>query len=300
MNYIVYKTTCLINNKIYVGVHRTEDPNTFDGYLGRGLWKTQTRYVKTPIAPFHYAVKKYGVENFKRETLFIYPCTKEGQKKAYKKEAEIVDETFVAREDTYNVALGGKGRPRPSHPVYQFDFEGNLLTIYSNALYAAKSVEVSVSNIYEAILHKRTSANSLWANKSTIDIKNYSITSHYKYYLYDLYGNYVKACESSEECIKYLETDRGNLTRAVKLQNKIHGYFVATSKYDKLQITVTKLAGKLNRYTLEGNYIDSFKTVKEAKEKLGLKLCSISQAIRLGRQCNGFYWTRTDTPTPTI
>jgi hypothetical protein len=78
MNYIVYKTTCLINNKIYVGVHRTEDPNTFDGYLGRGLWKTQTRYVKTPIAPFHYAVKKYGVENFKRETLFIYPCTKEG------------------------------------------------------------------------------------------------------------------------------------------------------------------------------------------------------------------------------
>lgn len=52
--------------------------------------------------------------------------------------------------------------------------------------------------------------------------------------------------------------------------------------------------------TLEGNYIDSFKTVKEAKEKLGLKLCSISQAIRLRCQCNGFYWTRTDTPTPTI
>ena len=52
--------------------------------------------------------------------------------------------------------------------------------------------------------------------------------------------------------------------------------------------------------TLEGNYIDSFKTVKEAKEKLELKLCSISQAIRLRRQCNGFYWTRTDAPTPTI
>ncbi len=35
MNYIVYKTTCLVNNKIYVGVHRTEDPNIFDGYFRR-------------------------------------------------------------------------------------------------------------------------------------------------------------------------------------------------------------------------------------------------------------------------
>lgn len=47
-------------------------------------------------------------------------------------------------------------------------------------------------------------------------------------------------------------------------------------------------------------YMDSFKTVKEAREKLGLKLCSISQAVKLGRQCNGFRWTRTDSPTPTI
>ena len=33
---------------------------------------------------------------------------------------------------------------------------------------------------------------------------------------------------------------------------------------------------------------------------LELKLASISQAIRLNRQCNGFRWTRTDNPTETI
>ena len=49
-----------------------------------------------------------------------------------------------------------------------------------------------------------------------------------------------------------------------------------------------------------GIQVDSFKTTKEARDKLGLKLCSISQAIKLGRQCNGFRWTRTDNPTPTI
>lgn len=81
MKYIVYRTTCLINNKIYVGVHHTDDPNIFDGYLGRGLWKNHTRYIKNPIAPFHYAVRKYGVENFKREVLFIYPYNKEAREK---------------------------------------------------------------------------------------------------------------------------------------------------------------------------------------------------------------------------
>jgi hypothetical protein len=37
MKYIVYKTTNLINNYIYIGVHGTEDPNIFDGYIGCGV-----------------------------------------------------------------------------------------------------------------------------------------------------------------------------------------------------------------------------------------------------------------------
>ena len=38
MKYIVYKTTCLINNKIYIGLHKIEDPDIFDGYLGNGFY----------------------------------------------------------------------------------------------------------------------------------------------------------------------------------------------------------------------------------------------------------------------
>lgn len=53
--YIVYKTTNLINNKIYVGRHCTNKLE--DGYLGSG-----GNY-------FINALRKYGVENFKRDTI---------------------------------------------------------------------------------------------------------------------------------------------------------------------------------------------------------------------------------------
>lgn len=35
--YIVYQTINLVNNKIYIGVHKTVDPTVFDGYIGCGV-----------------------------------------------------------------------------------------------------------------------------------------------------------------------------------------------------------------------------------------------------------------------
>lgn len=92
MNYIVYKTTNLINKRIYVGVHKQEDPHIFDGYLG------SNRILL-------HSIKKHGAENFKRETVEIFSDMNE----AYEMESMIVDESFVKRPDTYNLSPGGIG-----------------------------------------------------------------------------------------------------------------------------------------------------------------------------------------------
>ena len=102
MKYIVYKTTCLANNKIYIGVHKTKDPDIFDGYLGCGV---EVGYsLSNPKTAFQRAIKKHGYNNFKRETLFIF----DSEIDAYSKEAEIVNIEFVKRRDTYNSCVGGK------------------------------------------------------------------------------------------------------------------------------------------------------------------------------------------------
>lgn len=60
MFYIQYRTINLVNNKFYIGKHcQTVDPHQFDGYYGSG-------------SQIINAVKKYGKENFIRETLFVF------------------------------------------------------------------------------------------------------------------------------------------------------------------------------------------------------------------------------------
>jgi len=90
MYYTVYKITNKINEKIYIGVHQTRDLD--DGYYGSG--KSLRR-----------AIEKYGIENFEKEILYL--C--ESPEEMFAKEAEIVNEGFIARDDTYNLKVGGTG-----------------------------------------------------------------------------------------------------------------------------------------------------------------------------------------------
>lgn len=88
MFYLVYKITNLVNQKIYIGVHRTCDIN--DSYMGSGT------IIKR-------AINKYGKHNFKKEILFIF----DNEEEMFAKEAELVNEEFVKRKDTYNNSIGG-------------------------------------------------------------------------------------------------------------------------------------------------------------------------------------------------
>jgi hypothetical protein len=97
---IVYRTTNLINGKIYIGVHSTNKLE--DGYIGNGIYSCNDA---TKKYLFHKAVRKYGYENFKREVLRDFSTARE----AYDYEKEMVGEVFVGRNDTYNIALGGSG-----------------------------------------------------------------------------------------------------------------------------------------------------------------------------------------------
>ncbi len=87
-HYIVYLIENLLNAKIYVGFHSTDEIE--DGYMGSGKL-------------IRRAIEKYGVENFKRTVLFDF----DNRHDAETMERRIVDEDFVEDPMTYNMTVGG-------------------------------------------------------------------------------------------------------------------------------------------------------------------------------------------------
>ena len=92
----LYKTTNLINNKFYVGMHSTNNLN--DGYLGSGK-------------RLKYSISKYGVENFKIEYLEFF----EDRKTLIEREKNFVNEDLIKDPMCMNLSIGGEGGLKPNN-----------------------------------------------------------------------------------------------------------------------------------------------------------------------------------------
>lgn len=86
----IYKTTNIITNKYYIGMHSTN--NLDDGYVGSGkrLW---------------YSINKYGKENHKCEILEFLS----DRKLLKEKEADMVNEELLQDPMCMNLTHGGNG-----------------------------------------------------------------------------------------------------------------------------------------------------------------------------------------------
>jgi hypothetical protein len=90
MFYYLYEIKNNLNNKIYIGVHKTD--NIDDGYMGSGKLVSS-------------AIEKYGIENFTKTVIETF----DNEIDMYQREKEIVNKNFLSRKDVYNLATGGSG-----------------------------------------------------------------------------------------------------------------------------------------------------------------------------------------------
>jgi len=134
--YTVYKTTNLINNKTYIGVHKTMDPN--DSYLGSG------EAIKA-------AIKKYGRHNFSKEVLFSFDNSAD----MLAKEAELVE----INENTYNLIKGGGSYSETSYKITE-SHRKNL----SKSLTGRKLSEETKAKMRASAGHRRGKKNSIEHN----------------------------------------------------------------------------------------------------------------------------------------
>lgn len=130
MHYTVYQITNKVNKKIYIGVHQTEDLD--DGYYGSGTILNRS-------------IEKHGLESFEKQILHIFDNPEE----MFSKEAELVNEDFVKRPDTYNLRVGGQGGWDYVNRVGLNVYPTHSETLKENFALGTKVVQDKLKNDFE-------------------------------------------------------------------------------------------------------------------------------------------------------
>jgi hypothetical protein len=144
MFFFLYKTTNLLNGKYYVGIHRTFVLE--DGYLGSG---------KHLLA----SIRKYGKANFLREIIEFFP----DEETMIARELEVVDATFVKKEENYNIAVGGNLGSAERNGL---SFKGRQHSAETKKLIAIKAT----SRVFDEATKNNLRSNS-WAKKNPVQQK---------------------------------------------------------------------------------------------------------------------------------
>lgn len=290
--YIVYITTNLVNKKIYIGVHKTTTPFHFDGYLGNGVRIQDKHTYKFSKTPFQMAVNKYGVNNFLRKTIKVFDTLSD----ALSLEKVLVNEEFIKRNDTYNIALGGGLPLVPTKTIYQYTLEGVFIKEWPSITEASIYYKCSNSTIGKAIFDRTPSVGFLWTDYKyeKIELNSFKIDENKTVvYIYDTNGVFIEEFKSIGEASRKLQIDVQTISKSIRGKYCVNKqYYCSDIKYDIFPIPpkTDHKKDKLYQYDLQGNFIKEWENYNEVK-KFFKKDIGIHAAIRLNNSCMGYQWS---------
>lgn len=292
--YIVYQTTNLINNHIYIGVHKTKNPEIFDGYLGNGIYINQDYTYKYAKTKLQQAVCEYGPKNFKRTTIQIF----DNENDAYTLESQLVDLSFLQRNDVYNMVVGGLMQDYRNIPTYQYDINtGNYLTSFESIKEAANFVGVNPGSLREGIVCKRKIKGFFWTTYKVDKIDLSQFNTNFKNIrpvsLYSKEGEFIKTYDNCSQLGNAISIHSGEVLRAAKLGYLIgKSYYVSFLQEKSFDIAKTKYLKirKVYKYDSAGNFIKEYNTQEEAEqENFGSNITKSVKHKTLDK--NGYIWS---------
>ncbi len=281
MKWIVYCTTCTENGKIYIGVHKTENPEVFDGYIGNGLkvgWE-----IKNPHTAFQYALKKYGYSKFKRSTLYVFDT----EELAYSKEAEIVNKDFIKNRDNYNTCLGGIHSGIIYDTLYQYDLEGNLVKEWDSVGEAIRYYGCNNNRFNMAIQDKRSAFNSYWSKTkfNKLPIELYRKSKRSEIYCYDESGDLFKIFNSISEIMEELGFTKASIEDACSHKRPLQGFYFISDNSDinniiKTRTLIYNLSDKSVSKYKEGLLVKTYPSLAQAAKENNISSIQIKKEIK--------------------
>ena len=257
MKYVVYvaeNTKCQINgvNRIYIGVHKTDNIIFPGRYIGDGVFADRASSFMYPKSPLQCAVKKYGVDAFKTTALF----ESEYAEVAYKYYDQLVTDDFLKQTFVYNFYLDYR-----HIPLYQYDLYGNLVKTWADPVEASEFYGYSVNKFLWAVQYKDEFLESYWSWYSILHTREYKKRkAHHTIYLYSLEGKLMRELPSEEETAKFFNCTYDVVADAILNSKVIGGYFISNKMTDLFiaKSRKTYLHQTFYVYKSDGEFIGEF------------------------------------------
>lgn len=214
-----------INGKIYVGVHKTNNPYKFDGYLGNGVWIRKNGGIfHNPLTAFQRAFNKYGSDSFSRHTLMVL----DSEEEAYEMEAKVVTEEFIASGKSYNIAIGGYGGSQTNlrTEVHQYTLDGEYVTSYNSISDAGRELNKDNPKAGFACIsavitgNKPTAYGYQWSTSKQKFLRKAKRAK--PVHMFTLTGDFVRTWNSAHEVNSELQVD--NIYNYAARKSKCAGY----------------------------------------------------------------------------
>ena len=197
------------------------------------------------------------------------------------------------------MALGGKGGSwnLTAQTVYQYDSTGLFIRKYPSMKEAAITVNRNLRSIQRALENKNKCASYYWTTTKydKLDLSkmyNYEGPETIPVFQYDNKGEYECCYDSIKKAAKVLNIYSTAIGNAIKLGCICHNKYFTRVYSNNFSIAKHKQNQSLevHQYDLNGNYLNSYPNMAEAKRATGIK-SDIYKAIKLGRLAGNYQWS---------
>lgn len=166
---------------------------------------------------------------------------------------------------------------------YKYNALKKYQTINVDILFKSESLE-ELNNKEEYYIKKYKSNQKEYGYNLTAGGDSVSNKINRPIYLYDLNGKYVRQFKSVSEGERYL----GIRIRLDTKQKTFGGYQIKDYKVDKIdKVTKNQVYKEIHQYDLNGNYIRSFNSIREAERFIGKGNIDLRS-----KTSRGYMWSR--------
>lgn len=299
----IYCIENIINGKKYVGLS-----TSIETRFKQHVWQLKrNRHVNRYL---QFAWNKYG------ESKFAFYILEECKKETLAKREEYYIQLFETQNHSkgYNLTSGGDGirdldvdsreRIRQAciqNQVIQLNLDGSFVSEHSSCSEAALFVNGATENIRSCCDNKwgrKSSKGFLWLYKKDYNpLKNYSLvhkTNAKSVCQYDENGNLIACFSSTKEAEEKTSCRVKLISQCCHGEKRIVNGFIWRFEGDSFEKFPTKCPHYKPVYQcdLDGNVIETFRTIKEAVNKTGIT--SISCVLKgKTKTAGGYAWKYT-------